>query len=56
MKRYWNEKVLSTLRHLMWIWGIIIYNLVKKKSNLCKIIIPWGKYPYKNLPMGVRNW
>ena len=25
----------------------------EKKSNLCTIIIPWGKYWYKRLPMGV---
>ena len=24
-------------------------------SNLCKIIIPWGKYGYKFIPMGVTN-
>ena len=25
----------------------------KNVSNLCKIIIPWRKYLYKHLPMGV---
>ena len=28
-----------------------IYNV----SNLCMIIIPWGKYQYKRLPMGIDN-
>ena len=25
----------------------------KSVSNLCKIILPWRKYLYKHLPMGV---
>ena len=29
--------------------------LSKNASNLCTIIIPWGKYQYQNLPMGVAN-
>ena len=29
--------------------------LSKKSSNLCTIILPWGKYWYKHLPMGVAN-
>ena len=28
---------------------------IKNVSKLCKIILPWGKYYYKNLPMGVAN-
>ena len=24
-------------------------------SNLCTIILPWGKYKYKRLPMGICN-
>ena len=24
-------------------------------SNLCTIVIPWGKYRYKRLPMGISN-
>ena len=29
--------------------------LSENKSNLCTIIIPWGKYRYKHLPMGIGN-
>ena len=29
--------------------------LNKNASNLCMIIIPWGKYFYKHLPMGFAN-
>ena len=29
--------------------------LSKNSSNLCMIIIPWVKYRYKHLPMGVAN-
>ena len=29
--------------------------LSKNASNLCTIILPWGKYQYKRLPMGVAN-
>ena len=28
----------------------------KQDSNLCTIILPWGKYQYKCLPMGVSNY
>ena len=27
----------------------------KKASNICIIILQWGKYQYKRLPMGVSN-
>ena len=27
--------------------------LMEETSNLCTIILPWGKYHFKNLPMGV---
>ena len=29
--------------------------LRKNASNLCMIILPWGKCRYKRLPMGVAN-
>ena len=29
--------------------------LSEQANNLCKIILPWGKYRYKRLPMGVSN-
>ena len=29
--------------------------LSKQASNLCAIILLWGKYKYKRLPMGVSN-
>ena len=29
--------------------------LIKYAINLCMIILPWGKYQYKHLPMGVSN-
>ena len=29
--------------------------LSENASNLCTIILPWGKYRYKRLPMGVAN-
>ena len=33
--------------------GYYHIRLSKKASNLCTIIIPWGKFHYKRLPMGV---
>ena len=35
--------------------GYYHIRLRKNRSNLCTIIIPWGKYPDKRLPMGVAN-
>ena len=29
--------------------------LSENTSNLCTIILPWGKFWYKRLPMGVEN-
>ena len=29
--------------------------LRKKASNLCTIILPWEKYSYKHLPMGISH-
>ena len=29
--------------------------LSNNTSNLCTIILPWGKYCYKRLPMGIFN-
>ena len=29
--------------------------LSDQASNLCTIILPWGKYKYKRLPMGICN-
>ena len=33
--------------------GYYHIQLIKNASNLCIIILPWGKYWYKRLPMGV---
>ena len=35
--------------------GYYHIQLSKNASNLCTIIIPWGKYGYKILSMGVSN-
>ena len=35
--------------------GYYHIRLRKNASNLCKIILPQGKYRYKRLPMGVAN-
>ena len=35
--------------------GYYHIQLSENASNLCTIIIPWGKYRYKHLPMGVTN-
>ena len=35
--------------------GYYHIRLSENASNLCKIILPWGKYCYKHLPMGVPN-
>ena len=35
--------------------GYYHIRLSKNASNSCKMILPWGKYWYKHLPMGVAN-
>ena len=35
--------------------GYYHIRLRKKASNMCTIILPWVKYQYKRLPMGVSN-
>ena len=36
---------------------MVYYHILisEKSSNLCTIIIPWIKYRYKDLPMGMSN-
>ena len=36
--------------------GYYHIRLRKNSSNLCTVIIPWGKYQYKRLPTGVANY
>ena len=36
----------------------MVYYHIQLRSNassLCTIILPWGKYHYKRLPMGIAN-
>ena len=35
--------------------GYYHIRISKNESNVCKIILPWGKHQYKCLPMGVVN-
>ena len=35
--------------------GYYYIRLSENASNLYTIIIPWGKYHYKRLPMGISN-
>ena len=35
--------------------GYFLIRLSGEASNLCTIILPWGKYKYKRPPMGVFN-
>ena len=35
--------------------GYCHFRLGENASNLCKIMLTWGKYRYKRLPMGVAN-
>ena len=36
--------------------GYYHIRLSGEASNLCNIILPWAKYKYKRLPMGVCNY
>ena len=36
--------------------GYYHIRLSKEESNLCTIILKWGKYKYKHIPMGVCNF
>jgi hypothetical protein len=36
-------------------WGIITYHWILEAHKLCTTILPWGKYQYKGLPMGVKT-
>ena len=35
--------------------GYYHIRISENTSNLCTIIMPWGKYNYKCLPMGIAN-
>ena len=35
--------------------GYYHIQLIKNAIKLCTIILPWGEYCYKSLPMGVAN-
>ena len=35
--------------------GYYYISISEEASNLCTIILPWGKYKYKRPPMGVCN-
>ena len=35
--------------------GYYHIQISKNKSNVCTIVLPWGKYHYKSLTMGVAN-
>ena len=35
--------------------GYYHIHLNEQASNLCRIILLWGKYKYKRLPVGVSN-
>ena len=45
-------KYITSLDLYMWYYHKC---LRRNSSNLCTIILPWGKYRYKCLPIGVRN-
>ena len=35
--------------------GYYLIRISDQASSLCTIILPWGNYCYKRLPMGVHN-
>ena len=35
--------------------GYYHIRIIKNASNLCTIVLPWGEYQYKRLPMGFSN-
>ena len=37
------------------IWDITTSNLTPKASSYCTVVLPWGKYEYLRLPMGLCN-
>ena len=41
--------------HLISTWDTTISNLRRNSSRLCTIVLPWGKYEYVHLAMGVCN-
>jgi hypothetical protein len=36
-------------------YGILSYELTPNASRLCTVVLPWGKYEYLRLPMGLCN-
>ena len=56
-----NEMLLKleTSRYATTIDFNMVYDhirLIDSASSLCEIILHWGKYSYKHLPMGIDNY